>query len=170
MKERIQKLLSAAGVASRRQAEELLRAGRVRVNGTAAQLGDSADPDRDTVEVDGVPLGQPPRRRYLMLNKPRGYVTTLRDEQGRRTVAELTADCGDRVYPIGRLDLNSEGLLLLTNDGEFANRLMHPRHEIEKTYLVRVSGFQTGAEDLLRRPIRLDGAPIRPPKVRLLAG
>ena len=107
MKERIQKLLSAAGVASRRQAEELLRAGRVRVNGTAAQLGDSADPDRDTVEVDGVPLGQPPRRRYLMLNKPRGYVTTLRDEQGRRTVAELTADCGDRVYPIGRLDLNS---------------------------------------------------------------
>ena len=169
MKERIQKLLSAAGVASRRQAEELLRAGRVRVNGTAAQPGDSADPDRDTVEVDGVPLGQPPRRRYLMLNKPRGYVTTLRDEQGRRTVAELTADCGDRVYPIGRLDLNSEGLLLLTNDGEFANRLMHPRHEIEKTYLVRVSGFQTGAEDLLRRPIRLDGAPIRPPKVRLLA-
>ena len=113
-----------------------------------------------------MPLGQPPRRRYLMLNKPRGYVTTLRDEQGRRTVAELTADCGDRVYPIGRLDLNSEGLLLLTNDGEFANRLMHPRHEIEKTYLVRVSGFQTGAEDLLRRPgpadVRGRGSPGAP--------
>lgn len=157
MKERIQKLLSAAGVASRRQAEELLRAGRVRVNGTAAQLGDSADPDRDTVEVDGVPLGQPPRRRYLMLNKPRGYVTTLRDEQGRRTVAELTADCGDRVYPIGRLDLNSEGLLLLTNDGVLCHRIIMPGSGVVKEYYAEVTGrFRPDTETRFREGITVD--------------
>ena len=168
MEERLQKILSAAGIASRRKAEEMIQAGRVRVNGNTAKLGDTADRREDVIEVDGKVLRKEPEKRYLMLNKPRGYVTTLSDEQGRKTVAELVADCGTRVYPVGRLDLNSEGLLLLTNDGDFANRLMHPRHEVTKTYLVYVTDYRPGAEDLLRRPIELDGRPIREPKVRLL--
>ena len=143
--------------------------GRVRVNGVPARLGDTADPREDTVEVDGVPLPPAPRKRYLLLNKPRGYVTTLSDEQGRKTVWELVADCGERVYPVGRLDLNSEGLLILTNDGAFADRLMHPRHEVKKTYRVFVTGYRDGADALLRRPITLDGTRIRPPEVRLLS-
>ena len=168
MEERLQKILSAAGIASRRKAEEMIQAGRVRVNGNTAKLGDTADRREDVIEVDGKVLRKEPEKRYLMLNKPRGYVTTLSDEQGRKTVAELVADCGARVYPVGRLDLNSEGLLILTNDGAFANRLMHPRHEVTKTYLVYVTGYRPGAEDLLRRPIELDGRPIREPRVRLL--
>ena len=169
MEERLQKLLSAAGVASRRKAEEMIREGRVRVNGNTAQLGDVADRREDVIEVDGKVLPKAPKKRYLMLNKPRGFVTTLSDEQGRRTVAELVADCGERVYPVGRLDLGSEGLLLMTNDGELANRLMHPRHEVNKTYLTYVTGFADGAEQLLRRPIELDGRPIREPSVRLIS-
>ena len=169
MEERLQKLLSAAGVASRRKAEEMIREGRVRVNGNTAQLGDVADRREDVIEVDGKVLPKTPKKRYLMLNKPRGFVTTLSDEQGRRTVAELVADCGERVYPVGRLDLGSEGLLLMTNDGELANRLMHPRHEVNKTYLTYVTGFADGAEQLLRRPIELDGRPIREPSVRLIS-
>ena len=169
MEERLQKLLSAAGVASRRKAEELILEGRVRVNGNTAKLGDTADRREDVIEVDGKPLPKAPKKRYLMLNKPRGFVTTLSDEQGRRTVAELVADCGERVYPVGRLDLGSEGLLLLTNDGELANYLMHPRHEIDKTYLTYVTGYTDGADDLLRRPIELDGRQIQPPKVRLIS-
>lgn len=168
MEERLQKILSAAGIASRRKAEEMIQAGRVRVNGNTAKLGDTADRREDIIEVDGIVLKKAPAKRYLMLNKPRGYVTTLSDEQGRKTIAELVADCGDRVYPVGRLDLNSEGLLLLTNDGDFANRMMHPSHEVTKTYLVYVTGYRSGAEELLRRPIELDGRPIRTPKVRLL--
>lgn len=168
MEERIQKLLSAAGIASRRKAEEMIKEGRIRVNGNTAKLGDTADRRQDVIEVDGVRLPKPPQKRYLLLHKPRGFVTTMSDEQGRRTVAELVADCGDRVYPVGRLDLNSEGLLLMTNDGELANRMMHPSHEVTKTYLVHVTGYRDGADELLRRPIELDGRPIRVPKVRLL--
>ena len=169
MEERLQKLLSAAGVASRRKAEELIREGRVRVNGNTAQLGDTADRREDIIEVDGKRLPKLPTRRYLLLYKPRGYVTTLSDEQGRKTVAELVADCGERVYPVGRLDLGSEGLLLMTNDGELANRMMHPRNEVDKTYIAYVTGYRDGAEELLRRPIELDGRPIKTPKVRLIS-
>ena len=169
MEERLQKLISAAGIASRRKAEELIVQGRVRVNGNTAKLGDTADRREDVIEVDGRPLPKLPQKRYLMLHKPRGFVTTLSDEQGRRTVAELVADCGERVYPVGRLDLGSEGLLLMTNDGELANRMMHPRHEVNKTYLTYVTGFADGADELLRRPIELDGRPIREPSVRLLS-
>lgn len=169
MEERLQKLLSAAGVASRRKAEELIREGRVRVNGNTAKLGDVADRREDVIEVDGKVLPKPRTKRYLLLYKPRGYVTTLSDEQGRKTVAELVADCGERVYPVGRLDLGSEGLLLMTNDGELANRMMHPRHEVDKTYIAYVTGYRDGADDLLRRPIELDGRPIREPKVRLIS-
>lgn len=138
------------------------------VNGTEAHLGDTADPDTDTILVDGKPLPERDGFVYLMLHKPRGYVTTLSDEKGRANVSSLVADCGVRVYPVGRLDMDSEGLLLFTNDGEFANRLMHPSHQVAKTYGVLVTGFSPGKEELLARPIVLDGYRIRPPKVRLL--
>ena len=168
MIQRLQKLLSERGVASRRKAEEMINAGRVCVNGQTAMLGQSADPETDVILVDGSPLPSPTDHVYILLNKPRGYVTTLSDERGRKTVAELVADCGTRVYPVGRLDYDSEGLLILTNDGEFANTMMHPRHEVEKTYAVQVTGYHPGATTLLERPIELDGYKIRPSKIQLL--
>lgn len=168
MKERLQKILSARGVASRRKAEEMLRQGQVSVNGTVAQLGDSADPDADEIRINGQLLPKQEQYIYLMLNKPRGYVTTLSDEKGRPNAAQLVVDCGTRVYPVGRLDMDSEGLLLFTNDGSFANALMHPKHEVKKTYDLWVTGYHPGAEVQLSRPITLDGYAIRPPKVRLI--
>lgn len=165
--ERLQKILSARGAASRRKAEEMISQGRVTVNGVTACLGDTADPERDDIRLDGRPLPQAPRNVYILLNKPRGYVTTLSDEKGRPNAAQLVADCGVRVYPVGRLDMDSEGLLLFTNDGEFANALMHPRHEAEKTYEVWVEHYVPGGEKRLARPITLDGYTIRPPKVCL---
>lgn len=168
MKERLQKILSARAVASRRKAEEMLLAGRVTVNGAVAALGDKADPELDEIQVDGKALPSSGKSLYIMLNKPRGYITTLSDEKGRPTVAQLVADCGERVYPVGRLDYDSEGLLLLTNDGDFANRLMHPAQEIEKTYEVWVSGYHEAAPALLSRPITLDGYQIRKPEIKVL--
>ena len=168
MKERLQKILSARGVASRRAAEEIIRAGRLRINGHTAALGESADPDTDEILLDGRPLPSRQGNVYIMLNKPQGYVTTLSDEKGRRTAAELVVDCGARVYPVGRLDMDSEGLLLLTNDGEFANALMHPKHEVDKTYEVWVTGYREASTALLCRPIMLDGYRIREPEVKLL--
>lgn len=168
MKERLQKILSARGITSRRKAEQWLLEGRITVNGKTASLGDSADPNLDQILVDGNPLPDVETKVYLMLNKPRGYVTTLSDEKGRPTVADLVADCGQRVYPVGRLDYDSEGLLLLTNDGDFANRLMHPNREVNKTYLVWVNGYHDAAVSLVSRSIVLDGYRIRPPKVKLL--
>ncbi len=168
MTERLQKILSARGVASRRKAEELIAAGRVSINGVTAALGDRADTQTDQVCLDGRPLPAQESFVYILLNKPRGYVTTLSDDRGRRTVAELIADCGVRVYPVGRLDYDSEGLLLLTNDGEFANRVMHPKHRIDKTYRVWVKGYRPGAVELLCRPITLDGYRIALPQVTLL--
>jgi 23S rRNA pseudouridine2605 synthase len=168
MTERLQKILSARGVASRRASEELIKAGRVSVNGQVAALGDSADPETDEIMLDGKPLPTRQAHVYIMLHKPRGYVTTLSDEKGRQNVAQLVADCGTRVYPVGRLDMDSEGLLLLTNDGEFANALMHPKHEVNKVYEVWVRGHHPGAPVLLSRPIELDGYRIKPPQVKLL--
>ena len=168
MEERLQKIISRYGLASRRQAEVLLQEGRVRVNGNTARLGDTADEGEDVIEVDGVRLKKAPPRLVLMLNKPRGYVTTMQDEKGRRNVYELVADCGQRVYPVGRLDLFSEGLLLMTNDGELANRLMHPKGEIKKIYHVWVSCYYAGAEKKLADPIEIDGRMTRPAGVRLL--
>lgn len=167
--ERLQKILSARGLASRRAAEEWIKAGRVTVNGKTAALGDTADADTDEICVDGNPLPRQERLVYLVLHKPRGYVTTLHDEKGRPDAAQLVADCGARVYPVGRLDMDSEGLLLFTNDGAFANRLMHPSHQVEKTYEVQVSGYAAEKLTLLRRPIVLDGYRIAPPEVRLLS-
>ena len=168
MMERLQKIIASRGLCSRRQAEAWIQAGRVSVNGEAARLGRAADPERDEILVDGKPLPGVEKKLYLMLNKPRGYVTTLSDEKGRRNAAELVAGCGARVYPVGRLDMDSEGLLLFTNDGEFANLLMHPKHEVEKTYRVWVTGFSEENMALLARPIELDGYTIRPPRLRLV--
>ena len=147
MKERLQKLISARGLASRRKAEEWIAAGRVCVNGRPAALGDSADPEADDILVDGKPLPERNRSVYLMLHKPRGYVTTLSDERGRKDVARLVKDCPQRVYPIGRLDQDSEGLLLFTNDGALAHRLISPRCGIEKTYYAEHEGT-VDAEDI----------------------
>lgn len=167
MKERLQKILSSRGIASRRKAEELIQAGRVCVNGAVALLGQTADPDLDEITVDGKLL--PSRREYvyIMLHKPRGFVTTMSDEKGRPNVTELVKECGIRVYPVGRLDLDSEGLLLFTNDGDFANRLMHPKHEVEKTYDIWVTGYNPGSFKALKEPVELDGYRIRPPKLKL---
>ena len=166
MEERLQKLISASGMASRRTAEDWIEAGRVQVNGEVAQLGDKADPERDEILVDGRPLQHKAvERTYLMLHKPRGYVTTLSDEKGRKTVADLVKDCGVRVWPAGRLDLDSEGLLL-TDDGELTNLLLHPRHEVEKEYLVWVTGDVDAGLPVLKGPMTLDGERLAPAKVR----
>lgn len=168
MTERIQKILSARGVASRRAAEKMIEEGRVLLNGTVAHLGQSADPDMDEILLDGRPLPSGEGSVYILLHKPRGYVTTLSDEKGRKTAAELVADCGVRVYPVGRLDMDSEGLLLFTNDGGFANQLMHPKHEVEKTYLTWVQDQSAKSLERLQQPMELDGYRIHPPKVRAI--
>lgn len=166
MEERLQKLISACGLASRRTAERWITAGRVTVNGRPALLGDRADLERDQVEVDGVPLRRGREPTYLMLYKPRGYVTTLSDEKGRRTVTSLVSGCGRRVWPVGRLDLDSEGLLLMTDDGELTHTLLHPSHRIEKEYLVWVTGDVDRALPVLSGPMELDGAPLAPAQVK----
>ena len=164
--ERLQKIIAARGLCSRRQAEKWIEEGRVRVNGNTAHLGDTADLSEDVIEVDGKRLPKAVKKVYLMLNKPRGYVTTLSDEKGRKNAAELVAGCGTRVYPVGRLDMDSEGLLLFTNDGEFANLMMHPKHEVDKVYRVWVTNFDKEKLEALGEPIELDGYMIKRPKVR----
>lgn len=168
MKQRLQKILSGYGLASRRAAETLIAAGRVSCNGRVCALGDSADPETDVILLDGKPLPARKAPVYILLNKPRGYVTTLSDERGRPTAAELVAGCGRRVFPVGRLDMDSEGLLLFTDDGALANRLTHPSHEVKKQYEVWVSGCTQETLKLLARPVTLDGRPIRPPEVQML--
>ena len=168
MTQRIQKILSERGVCSRRKAEAYIMEGRVTVNGNPANLGDTADPDVDMILLDENPLPSTQKPVYIMLYKPRGYVTTLSDEKGRKNAAELVADCGVRVYPVGRLDMDSEGLLIFTNDGEFANLLMHPKHEVNKTYLVTVTDFTAEKLEKLSLPVELDGYLIKKPAVKLV--
>ncbi len=168
MKERLQKILSSRGICSRRKAEELIAAGRVSVNGIPSCVGDCADPETDEILLDGKPLPSGEAFVYIMLNKPRGYVTTLSDEKSRPTAAELVSECGVRVYPVGRLDMDSEGLLLFTNDGEFANALMHPKHQVEKTYDTWVTGYNPGSFKRLQEPMELDGYRLRVPKLKLV--
>ena len=167
MTERLQKILSARGICSRRKAEEMIQEGRVTCNGNVAKLGDVADPEMDEIRVDGELLPAATSYVYIMLNKPRGYVTTLSDEKGRPNAAQLI-ECGVRVYPVGRLDMDSEGLLLFTNDGAFANALMHPKHEVNKTYRVLVQNFTEENLEKLKQSIELDGYRIRTPEVKLL--
>lgn len=166
---KLQKYFTDCGVLSRRAAEKEIAEGKVKVNGKTAELGMRIDPDADTVEYLGKSIRRTEEERIcIMLNKPTGYVTTLSDEKGRRTVTELTSELGVRVYPIGRLDMNSDGLLLLTNDGELANRLTHPKHEIPKIYRVTVRGrVSDEAASVLRSPLLIDGYRIQPVKVTI---
>ena len=166
MKERLQKIISASGTASRRAGEELLKSGRVTVNGVTASLGDSADADKDVICVDGKRISVIAEKTYIMLNKPRGYVTTLSDEKGRRCVTELVKDVGKRLYPVGRLDMYSEGLLIMTDDGELANRLMHPSFMADKCYRAWLQGrCPESSLEILSSPTDIDGYMIKKPDV-----
>ena len=168
MEERLQKIIAASGLMSRRSAEELIAAGKVRVNGAVASLGDRADAARDRITVDGKSLAPPEEKVYIMLNKPRGYVTTLKDEKGRRTVAELVSELGVRLYPVGRLDMNSEGLLIMTNDGELAERMMHPRGGVEKCYRTTVTGEDVpAAAERMKESMLIDGYRTRGARVEI---
>ena len=166
----MQKILSARGIASRRVAEELIRAGRVSVDGTPAILGKRADPFTQEICVDGKPIPAPQGGRvYIMLNKPPGYVTTLRDDRGRRTVMDILGEHGAGLWPVGRLDYQSQGLLLLTNDGAVTQRLTHPSFEVEKIYQVRVRGREVEERTAqMEGPLIIDGAPIQPASARVL--
>ena len=168
---RIQKFFTDNAIMSRRAAEAAIQDGRVTVNGEPAQIGQKIDPEQDIVTLDGKLIRNTNvEKTYIMLNKPRGYVTTLSDEQGRHTVAELVTDCGVRVYPVGRLDMDSEGLLLLTNDGELTLRLTHPRHDIPKIYHVTLKG-QINSRDIdnLRSIRRIDNYDLAPVGVKLMS-
>ena len=169
---RIQKFFTDCGILSRRAAEEEIKAGRVKINGTVAEVGQKIDPENDRVEYRGrvIEAAQKPRFTYVMLNKPRGYLSTVTDDRGRHCVTELVADTGVRLYPVGRLDMDSEGLLLLTNDGELTNRLTHPKHEIPKIYHVKIQGTVTPEQiKALSKPMDIDGYTILPVKTELIS-
>ena len=166
---RLQKFLSEAGVASRRKAEEMIRSGMVKVNGSVAEIGDSVDPQRDNVYVSGKKIKKESSLRYILLNKPRGYVTTTDDELGRKCVLELIKGVKERIYPVGRLDRVSEGALILTNDGEFANAMMHPSKHVPKTYRVTVRHDITAQQiDELSSGVMIEGRMTAPADVQLL--
>lgn len=167
MEERLQKILASHGIASRRAAEKMIEEGRVSVNGAAAVLGQKADAKSDDIRIDGKPLRCSDPLTYIMLNKPAGYVTTMKDEKGRKTVLDLVSDLHIRVYPVGRLDMDSKGLIIMTNDGDLANALMHPAFEKNKKYIVTVSGDLEKIPHL-RKPMVIDGYKIKPAEVRIL--
>ena len=170
MEERLQKIISVAGVASRRMAEKMIMAGRVSVDGhEVTELGHKYDWSAHDIRVDGRRILAAERQVYFLLNKPKGYISTAKDDRGRRTVLNLLPDIKERVYPVGRLDADTEGLLILTNDGKLMNALLHPRQEIEKTYVALVSNYPTEEDlDKLRCGIRLDDGMTAPAKVRTL--
>lgn len=167
---RLQKFLSEAGIASRRKAEEMIRNGMVKVNGAVAQIGDSVDPKKDTVVVKGKKVRKESNMRYILLNKPRGYVTTTDDDLGRKCVLELVKDVKERIYPVGRLDRVSEGALILTNDGAFANAMMHPSKHVPKTYRVTVRpGITNEQAEILATGIEIEGRMTAPAEVHILS-
>lgn len=170
MQERLQKILSAAGITSRRAAEALITEGRVTVNGEAITLlGSKADASVDRICLDGKPISVPQAKKYILLNKPAGYVTTLKDPDGRPIISNLLKDIPERLYPVGRLDFNTEGLILLTNDGEWANRLAHPRNEIEKEYLVKIRGGLSAEQvEQLEKGVELDDGITAAAKVNII--
>ena len=168
---RIQKIIADSGYCSRRKAEEYIENGKVKVNGHPCKLGDKADAVKDIITVNGEKIEYSIKRKlyYIMLNKPRGYVTTMSDEQGRKSVADLISDINERVYPIGRLDRNSEGLLLFTNDGDFANMIMHPSHHVSKTYRVTIHGAVKEEQIVkLSTGVEIDGKKTMPATVVVL--
>lgn len=168
MRDRLQKIIAASGHCSRRSAEQLIAQGRVTVNNTVAVLGDRCNPELDVVKIDGKPIADAEKLVYIMLNKPRGYLSTLSDDRGRKTVAQLVSDVRERVYPVGRLDYDSEGLLLMTNDGAIAKKLTHPQHEIKKTYKVVVTGKNiTQGVERLSGEFELDGYKLKPTEIWL---
>ena len=167
---RLQKYLSEQGVMSRRAAEEEIRAGRVLVNDAPAEIGRVIDPERDVVKYNGEVIGGSKKKVYIMLNKPVGYVTTMSDERGRPCIADLVGGVGSRVYPVGRLDIMSEGLLLLTNDGELANKLTHPRYHKPKIYRVEISGeLDDETARALSVPFNIDGYITKPAKISVVS-
>lgn len=167
--ERVQKLIAQAGIASRRKAEELIQQGRVTVNGRPIKLGDSARPNKDVIAVDGQRIASSSGKIYLALHKPRGFVTTMEDERGRKCVAQLVEDVPGRVYPVGRLDKDSEGLLIMTNDGNLANAVSHPKTHVAKTYRVTLRPGITEEQLIkLSTGIMLDGRMTAPAKARVL--
>ena len=165
---RISKLLSAHGIASRREAENMIVSGRVTVGGEKAKLGQRVVPESDEVAVDGVPIVEKCTPAYIMLNKPAGYLTTVSDDRGRKTVMSLVKGAGIGIYPIGRLDMDTEGLLLFTNDGAFANNIMHPSNNRTKVYEVVVSGYTDSALIRLSSPMQIDGHPVRADNVKYI--
>lgn len=168
---RLQKVLAAAGVASRRASEILIDEGRVEVNGkVVTEQGRRVDPERDTIRVDGARIPPPRRHQYLVMNKPRGVVSTMDDPEGRRSLADLLPRRSERLFHVGRLDTDTEGLILLTNDGEFANRMTHPRYEVPKTYLAEVTGLvEPRTLKRLEKGLRLDDGPVKPDRVKLVS-
>lgn len=170
MLERIQKVIAQAGIASRREAERMILGGRVTVNGKVVdELGRKADPDKDHIKVDGRLITRPESKAYVILYKPRGYVTTTSDPEGRPTIMELLEKVKGRVFPVGRLDYDTEGLILCTNDGDLAHRLQHPRHEVPKTYFAKVEGVPTPDEIArLRKGVKLEDGMTAPAKVKLI--
>jgi len=169
MEQRLQKILSAQGIASRRDAEEMILQGRVKVNGEAAVLGQRANPESDSIEVDGVLIQARPPLVYIMLNKPEGYVTTMRDEKGRKTVRDLISGVKETLHPVGRLDINSSGLLLMTNDGDLTNRLTHPSFGVKKMYKVWVEGEDIqGSAESMSRKMMIDGYEISPAQIKIM--
>ncbi|MBO5212392.1 MAG: rRNA pseudouridine synthase [Clostridia bacterium] len=168
---RLQKFFTDNKIMSRRNAEKVIEAGNVKINGVLARLGDKIDPENDTVEYNGKIIKKSTeKKRYIMLNKPLGYVSTSADEKGRKTVLDLVSDVGERIYPVGRLDMYSEGLLILTNDGELTNRLTHPKYHIPKTYNVIIKG-DISSEQLisLNSPMEIDGYKIKPAKIKIIS-
>lgn len=169
MEKRLQKVMAQAGVGSRRFCEELIRENRVKVNGKLATLGQKVNPNQDEIVVDGKPIGKQEHKRYVILHKPFGYITTVKDQFDRKSVLDLLPKIEERIYPVGRLDYDSEGLVFLTNDGELAHKVMHPSFELPKTYLVLVKGRITmDAVYRLRRGIRLEDGPTAPAEVQVI--
>lgn len=166
---RLQKYVSDCGLMSRRAAEKEIEAGKFTVNGEIAVIGQQVEPQKDIIKYNGVRVRSGGRKYYIAVNKPTGYVTTANDELGRQNVCELVSDIGARLYPVGRLDKNSEGLLIMTNDGAFAQKVMHPRFHLKKQYLVIINGYCTNAQaDSLRAMKSIDDEPIQPVEVRIV--
>jgi len=169
---RLQKFFTDCGVLSRRAAEAEIAAGKVKVNGEIAETGQKIDPETDTVEYKGKIINtyEKPHYTYVMLNKPRGYLSSVKDDRGRKCVTELVEEAGVRLYPVGRLDMDSEGLLLMTNDGELTNKLTHPKHEIPKIYHVKIKGKVTEEQvKALSKPMNIDGYTILPVDTKLIS-